>query len=236
MAPTAEHGAQGGHMHDAATAGIETAYLDVAERWSAAAEQVEGAAPGHSARVAAYAHALAERAGVPAADLIWYRIGGLLHDIGKCVIPAAVLNKPGALSAAERSVVERHSEIGAEMVSAVCWPFDIGSLVLHHHERWDGGGYPHGLAREEIPFSARVMAIADVFDALTSERPYRPAYTPRQSLAIMLADSGGAFDPQLFELFRMMMMPRIAAQGQGQGQRRAKAARASVRQARRASA
>lgn len=219
-------------MHSAATAGIAGAYLDVAQRWSAAAEAVDGATPGHSDRAAAYAFALAERAGVPADDLIWYRIGGLLHDVGKCVIPAVILNKPGALSAAERTVVERHPVIGAEMVSAVQWPFDIGSLVLHHHERWDGGGYPHGLAREEIPFSARIMAIADVFDALTSERSYRPAYTPRQALAIMLADSGGAFDPQLFELFRMMMMPRIAAQVRGQ----AKAVRASVRHARRVSA
>jgi putative nucleotidyltransferase with HDIG domain len=143
-------------------------------------------------------------------ELVWYRIGGLLHDVGKCVIPAQILNKPGALTAEERRIVERHPVVGAEMISAVKWPFDVAALVLHHHERWDGGGYPDGLAQEAIPFAARVMAIADVFDALTSQRPYRPAYSPRQALAIMMADAAGAFDPALFELFRGMMMPRLA--------------------------
>ena len=196
---------------DGTAKSVERAYLDVAQRWCAAAEAVDGGERGHSTRAAMYACAIADAAGVEAGELIWYRIGALLHDVGKSVIPPHILCKPGALTTSERRVVERHPVIGADMISAVDWPFDVGLVVLHHHERWDGGGYPHGLSREAIPFPARVMAIADVFDALTSERPYRPAYSPRQALAIMMADAEGAFDPALFDLFRTMMMPRIVS-------------------------
>ena len=190
---------------------FERAYHRVAERWCAAVESIDPMAEGHSSRVGLYASALAERVGIRAEDLPWYRVGGLLHDVGKAVIPAEVLKKPGALTAAERRTIERHPVVGAEMVSALAWPFDLIPMVLHHHERWDGGGYPHGLAREMIPVAARIMAIADVFDALTSERPYRPAYSPRQAIAIMTADSGGAFDPRFFDAFRGMMAPQIAS-------------------------
>lgn len=190
---------------------FERAYHRVAERWCVAVEAIDPMAKGHSARVGLYASALAERVGVDAAHLPWYRVGGLLHDVGKAVIPAEVLTKPGALTAAERRLIEQHPVVGAEMVSALAWPFDLHPMVLHHHERWDGGGYPHGLAHDAIPLSARVMAVADVFDALTSERPYRPAYSPRQAIAIMTADSGGAFDPHLFDAFRSMMAPQIAS-------------------------
>lgn len=191
--------------------GSERAYHRFAESWCTAVEAVDPMAKGHSARVGLYASALAERVGIAADALPWYRIGGLLHDVGKAVIPVALLTKPGALTVAERREIERHPVVGAEMVAALKWPFDLHPMVLHHHERWDGGGYPHGLARATIPQSARIMAIADVFDALTSERPYRPAYSPRQAIAIMTADSGGAFDPHLFDAFREMMAPQIAA-------------------------
>lgn len=190
---------------------FDRAYHRLAETWCVAVEAVDPLTKGHSARVGLYASALAERVGIAAAVLPWYRVGGLLHDVGKAVIPAAVLTKPGALTAAERREVERHPEVGAEMVETLDWPFDLRPMVLHHHERWDGGGYPHGLARMTIPLPARIMAIADVFDALTSERPYRPAYSPRQAIAIMTADSGGAFDPRLFDSFREMMAPQIAS-------------------------
>jgi putative nucleotidyltransferase with HDIG domain len=190
--------------------GSERAYHRFAESWCTAVEAVDPKAKGHSARVGLYASALAERVGIATEQLPWYRIGGLLHDVGKAIIPVTLLTKPGALTAAERREIERHPVVGAEMVEALKWPFDLRPMVLYHHERWDGGGYPHGLARGTIPLSARIMAIADVFDALTSERPYRPAYSPRQAIAIMTADSGGAFDPQLFEAFREMMAPQIA--------------------------
>lgn len=189
---------------------FERAFHTVAERWCVAVEALDPLAQGHSARVGLYASALAERVGVQTAQLPWYRIGGLLHDVGKAVVPSTVLTKPGALTAAERRIIEQHPVVGADMVAALAWPFDVRPMVLHHHERWDGGGYPHGLAHEAIPLCARIMAVADVFDALTSERSYRPAYSPRQAIAIMTADSGGAFDPALFDAFRALMAPQAS--------------------------
>lgn len=188
---------------------IEHTWEDLAVRWSATVEAMDETAGGHSGRVADYAVALAERVGVAREELRWYRIGGLLHDVGKAAIPTAILTKPGALTPEERRQVERHAEAGADMVASIEWPYDIRTMVLHHHERWDGTGYPHRLARHAIPLSARIMAIADVYDALTSERPYRPAYSPRQAMAIMLADRGAAFDPDLFDAFRELMTPEI---------------------------
>lgn len=193
---------------------LDRAHHKLAERWCRSVEALDPLAAGHGARVGLYASALAERTGVQAADLPWYRVGGLLHDVGKAVIPRRVLAKPGALTAAERRLIEQHPVVGADMVSALTWPFEVRPMVLHHHERWDGGGYPDGLAHESIPQCARIMAVADVFDALTSERPYRPAYSPRQAIAIMTADSGGAFDPELFDAFREMMAPRVSSAGE----------------------
>ncbi len=191
---------------------FDRTYQSVAQRWCLEVEAVDPLMKGHSARVGLYASALAERVGQEASHLPWYRVGGLLHDVGKSVVPASVLTKSGALTAAERRLIEQHPLVGAEMVAALSWPFDLQPMVLYHHERWDGGGYPHGLSHESIPLAGRIMCIADVFDALTSERPYRPAYSPRQAIAIMTADSGGAFDPALFDAFRGMMAPMARAE------------------------
>ena len=191
-------------------AGVQLTYLEMALQWSAAAEAGDPACAGHAVRVAGYATRLAEHLGFDEETLFWFRIGALLHDIGKSVVPAEILSKPGALTPRERELVEQHPQAGAHMVANLAWPWDIRPMIQYHHERWDGGGYPYGLAGADIPIEARILSIADVFDALTSNRSYRPAYTPRQALAIMLADSGGAFDPVLLTTFRTLLAPAVA--------------------------
>src|SRR6185369_14976842 len=113
---------------------------------------------GHCERVADLAGALAAKAGLDETSLFWFRIGALLHDVGKLIVPAEVLNKPG-------------------MLTDVQFPWDVAPMVRSHHERWDGGGYPDGLAAESIPLSARILCIADVYDALTTERSYKRAFS-----------------------------------------------------------
>jgi putative two-component system response regulator len=126
-----------------------------------------------------------------------------MHDIGKIGIPDAVLLKPGALTDEERAIMQRHTLIGAEILQGT--PSEIlqaGAVVaLTHHERWDGTGYPKGIHAEGIPRFGRICAIADVLDALTMERPYRPAYSLQEAREMMEAERGTQFDPELLDLF-----------------------------------
>lgn len=123
--------------------------------------------------------------------------GSLLHDVGKIGIPDAVLLKPAGLSAEETIIVRRHPELGHRIVQPLELDEDVQGIILHHHERWDGTGYPHGLAGGAIPFLARLVALADAFDAITTNRPYRPSYTANAALAEILAQAGRQFDPEL---------------------------------------
>ena len=140
-------------------------------------------------------------------------MGAILHDVGKVDIPSEILNKPGALRAEEWSIMQGHPERGVELLADVDFPWDIRPMVLHHHEHWDGSGYPHGLSGEGIPVAARVLCVADVFDALTTTRSYRSAFTPEAALEIMQGDTGHIFDPKLFEIFeRLVRKARASAQ------------------------
>ena len=185
---------------DRRMARLETVFLDIVRGWIRSIEAVDRYTGGHCDRVAEYACALAAESGFDSGTLFWFRMGALLHDVGKIVVPGAILNKPGPLTAEERAVMQSHPMAGVEMLADIDFPWDILPMVRHHHEQWNGGGYPDGLAGEEIPLSARILCVADVYDALTSARPYRPAYNHAQAIEAMEA-MHGVFDPVLFARF-----------------------------------
>ena len=135
----------------------------------------------------------------------WFRIGALLHDVGKILVPEEVLNKAGKLSDEEWQLVRRHPTAGVELLADIEFAWDVCPIVESHHERWDGKGYPHGLAGEAIPLTARVVCIADVYDALTSRRSYKERFSHEDAMAIMRRDRGTAFDPELFDRFEEVM-------------------------------
>ncbi|HEX2209991.1 MAG TPA: HD domain-containing phosphohydrolase [Longimicrobium sp.] len=193
---------------DQRVAELEVDFLSLVRFWGESIEAKDRYTLGHCARVADYACRIAERAGLTERDLVWFRMGAFLHDVGKTEVPEEILNKPGKLTDEERAIMERHTVIGDEMLAPVEFPWDIRPMVRSHHERWDGRGYPDGLAGEDIPRSARIMRIADVFDALTTARSYRRPLTPDEALAIM-QDDAGSFDPELFEIF-LDLFPEFA--------------------------
>jgi ribonuclease P protein subunit RPR2 len=152
---------------------------------------------GHSERVGAWSGRLATALGLPPEEVETITQAGLLHDIGKIGVPEAVLRKRGALTPDEWTLMRQHPVIGAQIVA----PFEFfggGALVIrHHHERWDGSGYPDGLVGAAIPLGARIVAVADVFDALTSDRPYRPALARDAALAYLTEEAGRTLDPDV---------------------------------------
>lgn len=164
----------------------------------------------HINRVQMYAVALGEAAGLTGADLEAVRTGALVHDIGKIGIPERILGKPGKLTPDEFRRIQSHVTIGAEILAPVPFPWPVIPIVLTHHERWDGLGYPMGLKGEDIPIGGRIMAIADVFDALTSNRPYRPAMSLDGAIAVLRDGSSKQFDPRLVELFSQIL-PDVSA-------------------------
>ncbi|HKP76518.1 MAG TPA: HD domain-containing phosphohydrolase [Longimicrobiaceae bacterium] len=189
---------------DGQMAGLETMFLNIVAHWGQSIESADRYTQGHCERVANYACALASAVGVEREVLLWFRMGALLHDVGKIVVPAEILNKPGALTPGERELIERHPDAGVELISEIEFPWDICPMVRHHHEAWDGSGYPAGLAGESIPLSARILCVADVYDALASDRPYRRAFPHDRTLEVMAAEAGTRLDPALFEVFRCL--------------------------------
>ena len=156
-------------------------------------------------RVADYASQLANLAGFKGRDLTWLRIGAFLYDIGKRSVPANVLNKRGALTDEEWGQVKKHVLDSEQVVLDLNPPWEMRPMVRHHHEHWDGTGYPDGLAGDQIPLTARVLAIADAFTALTSRRSYRRKMTDQEALDVMQREAGQKFDPTLFRSFRVLI-------------------------------
>lgn len=187
---------------------LEHTYLEVVQRWGASIEAKDQYTAGHCERVADYACMLAAAVGYTGRDLTWFRMGGFLHDVGKTAVPAEVLNKPGKLTDDEWAVMKSHTTVGYEIAQDLNFPWDIAPLVRSHHERWDGRGYPDGLSGEEIPFPARILGIADVYDALTTARSYRGALSHEEAMGIMERDAGSAFEPELFRLFQDLIEAR----------------------------
>jgi diguanylate cyclase (GGDEF)-like protein/putative nucleotidyltransferase with HDIG domain len=184
---------------------LEGDFLDVVRKWGESIESKDVHTQGHCERVADLAGALAAKAGLDETSLFWFRIGALLHDVGKLIVPAEVLNKPGKLTDEEWALVRKHPEAGEQMLADVQFPWDVSPMVRSHHERWDGHGYPDGLAGENIPLPARILCVADVYDALTTERSYKKAFTQLEAIEIMRREIGKQFDPQLFVKFEEMV-------------------------------
>jgi putative two-component system response regulator len=155
---------------------------------------------GHSLRVAQIAEAIGSRLGMPPDQVAILHRAGLLHDIGKIVVDERYLNKPGPLTPEEMEIVKRHPEVGATILSQMYRTKPLVPLVVSHHERMDGSGYPAGKMAPDIPFGARILSVADVYDALTSDRPYRPALAPDRVLRIIEEEvCRGWWDPEAYK-------------------------------------
>jgi putative nucleotidyltransferase with HDIG domain len=179
----------------------EQAHDETLEGLSAALDLRHNETAGHSRRVTLYCLEIAKALSRSSKQLKTISRGACLHDIGKIGIPDAILLKPGKLSEEERVVMETHVQIGYELVRSI--PFLAGSaeIVLTHHERYDGTGYPQGLRGDEIPLSARIFAVADSLDAMTSDRPYRPALPCSAAREEIIRESGRQFDPKVVKGF-----------------------------------
>jgi HD-GYP domain-containing protein (c-di-GMP phosphodiesterase class II) len=174
--------------------------IQILERLARSLEARDPFMLGHSRRVARSAQMVAERMGLPPELVTKVQIAASVHDTGKINTPARILNKPGALTDEEFEVIRRHPGDGADMLEPLGDP-EIMAMVRHHHERLDGSGYPDGLAGDEIPLGARIIAVADTFDAITSVRPYRPPRKQQAALRILKEDAGARLDPQVVATF-----------------------------------
>ncbi len=155
----------------------------------------------HIRRVQSYATELARSLGMSESDIQGVRTAALLHDIGKLAVPEHILSKPGPLTQEEFGKIRLHPQIGAEIISAVPFPYPVAPLILSHHERWDGKGYPQGLEGDAIPLGARILSVVDYFDALTSDRPYHKAMSQENALTLLQQEAGRALDPTVVRLF-----------------------------------
>jgi putative two-component system response regulator len=172
----------------------------------------------HVQRMSSYCEILARQLGLPEHHCELLRLSSQLHDVGKVAIHDSILCKPGMLTAPEQVVMQTHAEIGYEMLAgSTSEVVQMGALISRtHHERWDGNGYPRGLAGEGIPREGRIAAVADVFDALTSDRVYRPAFPIRLAVDKMQAERGSHFDPAVLDAF-MAALPKVEAIRQAYG-------------------
>jgi putative nucleotidyltransferase with HDIG domain len=189
---------------------LEGSYLHIVQAWADSIESKDIYTAGHCRRVADLTCMLAAAVGYQGRDLTWMRMGAFLHDVGKTRVDTAVLNKQGKLDDSEWLQMRNHTVEGDDIVKELDFPWDIRPIVRNHHERWDGTGYPDRLQGEEIPLAARILCVADVYDALTTERPYHRAYTQAEALQIMTAESGRQLDPSLFAIFHTLMTERPA--------------------------
>lgn len=180
---------------------LQQAYLATVRALAAAVDAKDPYTHGHSEQVALYAMLLAEELGLPEEERHALETAAYLHDIGKIGVKDEILLKPGRLDGDEMSYIRHHPLIGTNILAPVPFPWPIIPVVRHHHERWDGSGYPAGLVGEEIPRLARVLAIADAFEAMTSDRPYRTANTFEQAAAELRGCAGSQFDPSMVEPF-----------------------------------
>jgi putative nucleotidyltransferase with HDIG domain len=177
-------------------------YLSTIETLAMAIDAKDQITHGHIRRVQAYAVGLAKRVGVADDKLIRaIEAAALLHDMGKLAVPEYILNKPGKLTVAEFEKMKLHATIGADILSAIDFPYPVVPIVRHHHENWDGSGYPDGLRGTDIPIGARILSVVDCFDALTSDRPYRPSLSDQDALEILIDRRGIMYDPLVVDTF-----------------------------------
>src|SRR4029079_5697520 len=165
----------------------------------------------HVRRVQVYAAGLGKVLGLGTPEIAALKAGALLHDIGKLAVPAHIINKPGRLTPAEFEKMKIHTTVGAQILSRVDFPYPVTPIVRHHHEQWDGHGYPDGLKGEQIPITARIISVVDCFDSVREDRPFRRGMTRDEALAFLLRGSGSHFDPNVVELF-IKNLPRFESQ------------------------
>jgi response regulator RpfG family c-di-GMP phosphodiesterase len=183
---------------------LRRSYMLTVRALASAVEARDAYTGRHAERVAEYGLRLADAYGMRLGDEPQIEFGFLLHDAGKVAVPDAILFKPGKLTPAERLVMEQHPVTGSEIVRDIDFLGAARDVIRSHHERWDGTGYPDQLKGEEIPISARVFALADTLDALTTNRPYRRASTIAQARVIIMQDGGTHFDPDVVEAFKSL--------------------------------
>src|SRR5437588_11971495 len=155
----------------------------------------------HVRRVQIYAEGIGRLLNLSVGELAALKAGALLHDVGKLAVPDHILNKPGTLTPAEFEKMKVHTNVGAEILSRVNFPYPVLPIVKHHHERWDGRGYPDGLIGEQIPITARIMLVIDCFDSVREARPFRTGMTREEAIDLLRKGSDPHFDPKVVKLF-----------------------------------
>jgi len=199
----------------ARTKNVEVAHIGKAylETVTVLANTIEGRDPythGHVSRVVYYARSLALAIGWEEEHLRVLEIGALLHDIGKIIVPDRILNKTGPLSDEEWTLMKQHPQAGAKILQGVSHLRDAIPYICYHHERWDGSGYPQRLSGKNIPIEGRLLALADVYDALTTKRPYHPARPKEEVISFLHYYTGKQFDPELVPVFIQMVRSQVA--------------------------
>lgn len=189
---------------------VERAYMDTLEALVKALEMRDHETEGHSRRVVQYTLSLAQQMGLAESQMVPMIRGALIHDLGKIGIPDAILKKAGPLTEAEWAIMRQHPQIGYEMLKGIEFLREATSITLHHHERYDGSGYPMGLAGSQIPVGARIFAVADAYDAITSDRPYRKGRPHEHALAEIQAGAGSQFDPDVVEALLSLPAEELA--------------------------
>ena len=180
---------------------LSDAYEATIEGWSHAMDLRDRETEGHSRRVSELTIKLAQAMGMTKEEITHIRHGALLHDMGKIGIPDSILHKPNDLTEQEWAIMRQHPRFALDMLNSIEYLREALEIPYFHHEKWDGTGYPQGLKGEQIPIAARIFSVADVWDALTSDRPYRPAWSREAALHYIQEQSGKHFDPQVVDLF-----------------------------------
>jgi len=180
---------------------LKTSYVSAVRALVQAIEEKDPYTRGHSERVAAMVVQIAHVLGLPDAEIEYLRLGSILHDVGKIGIPESIVRSPKALSSAEMRIIQKHPLKGVEILQPIAFIKDHLHVVRNHHERWDGRGYPDGLAGNDIPLGAQIVAVADAFDAMTSSRPYRKGMPPRQAVREIRKNAGTQFSHRMAEAF-----------------------------------
>src|SRR6266511_5182823 len=183
------------------TAELSRIHFATAEALATAIDAKDQTTHCHVRRVQIYAAGLGEVLGLSLPEIAALKAGALLHDIGKLAVPAHIINKPGRLTPVEFEKMKVHTTVGAQILSRVDFPYPVTPIVRHHHEQWDGMGYPDGLKGQQIPITARIISVVDCFDSVREDRPFRRGMTRDESIALLLRGSGTHFDPRIVELF-----------------------------------
>ncbi len=190
---------------------VGRAYLETVDLLANTIEGRDLYTHGHVERVARYARALAEALGWAPEHLRKLDFGARLHDIGKIVVPDHILNKAGPLTDEERAIMQQHPQAGAHILRGISHLQDTLPYILYHHERWNGSGYPHGLRAKDIPVEGRLLAVVDVYDALTTARPYHPARPQSEAIQFLKTSAGVLFDSNLVAVFLHLVETRVVS-------------------------